>query len=202
MDAFRQRLLAQEREDMVVREVDHRARNAMMVAQSIVNLTFAEGGEDVADKIRERLAALGRAQALLSKERWSSVDFAAILNQELAPFPTLKATCTGPSVPLGPGMAQTLSLIIHELATNSVKYGAMGESDGQVFVVWDLQNELFTMNWTEQVLVPRTQGGAVGTGFGTTLIDRVVRSQLRGRLERQLSTTGFACRLEVPFIPF
>ncbi len=202
MDAFRQRLLAQEREDMVVREVDHRARNAMMVAQSIVNLTFAEGGEDVADKIRERLAALGRAQALLSKERWSSVDFAAILNQELAPFPTLKATCTGPSVPLGPGMAQTLSLIIHELATNSVKYGAMGESDGQVFVVWDLQNELFTMNWTEQVLVPRTQSGAVGTGFGTTLIDRVVRSQLRGRLERQLSTTGFACRLEVPFIPF
>ena len=107
----------------------------MMVAQSIVNLTFAEGGEDVADKIRERLAALGRAQALLSKERWSSVDFAAILNQELAPFPTLKATCTGPLVPLGPGMAQTLSLIIHELATNSVKYGAMGESDGQVCVV-------------------------------------------------------------------
>ncbi|MGZ5393806.1 MAG: hypothetical protein ACXWD3_18785, partial [Mycobacterium sp.] len=83
---------------------------------------------------------MGRAQSLLSKERWSSVDFAAILNQELAPFPTLKATCTGPSVPLGPGMAQTLSLIIHELATNSVKYGAMGESDGQVFVVWDLQN--------------------------------------------------------------
>jgi two-component sensor histidine kinase len=202
LDAFRQRLLAQEREDMVVREVDHRARNAMMVAQSIVNLTFAEGGENVADKIRERLAALGRAQALLSKERWTSVDFASILDQELAPFPSLKATCTGPSVPLGPGMAQTLSLIIHELATNSVKYGAMGESDGQVFVVWDLRKELFTMNWTEQVLQPRTQAGALGTGFGTTLIDRVVRSQLRGRLERHLSQTGFACRLEIPFIPF
>ena len=67
---------------MVVREVDHRARNAMMVAQSIVNLTFTEGGEDVADKIRERLAALGRVQALLSKERWTSVDFATILNQD------------------------------------------------------------------------------------------------------------------------
>ncbi|MBY0224204.1 MAG: PAS domain-containing protein [Hyphomicrobium sp.] len=202
MDAFRQRLLAQDREEMVVREVDHRARNAMMVAQSIVNLTFAEGGEDVADKIRERLAALGRAQALLSKERWRSVDFAAILDQEFAPFPSLKATCTGPSVPLGPGMAQTLSLIIHELATNSVKYGAMGQADGQVSVVWDLRDGLFTMNWTEQVLVPRSQSDAVRTGFGTTLIDRVVRSQLRGRLERHLSTTGFACRLEVPFISF
>ncbi len=202
MDAFRHRLVAQEREDMVVREVDHRARNAMMVAQSIVNLTFAEGGENVADNVRERLAALGRSQVLLSKERWTSVDFAALLNQELAPFPMLKATCTGPSVPLGSGMAQTLSLIIHELATNSVKYGAMGEPDGEVFVIWDLRDNLFTMNWTEQVSIPRSQVDEVGTGFGTTLIDRVVRSQLRGRLERQLRTTGFSCRLEIPFIPF
>ncbi len=200
MDAFRQRLLAQEREDMVVREVDHRARNAMMVAQSIVNLTFAEGGEDVANNVRERLAALGRSQVLLSKERWTSVDFAALLNQELAPFPSLKATCSGPLVPLDAELAQTLSLIIHELATNSVKYGAMGDPDGEVFVVWDLRDGMFTMNWTERVSSPRSQVNSVGTGFGTTLIDRVVQRQLRGRLERQLSTTGFTCRLEIPFI--
>lgn len=199
--ALRQRLLSEEREQMVVREVDHRARNAMTVAQSIVNLTFAEGGDDVADKIRHRLAALGRSQELLSKERWSSVDFAALIKQELTPFPHLTVSVQGPCVPLTPSLAQTLSLVVHELATNSVKYGAMGQPNGAVTIVWDLSDHLFWMDWTE--CLPERSAVDLdtnGSGFGTTLIDRIVRSQLRGRLTRRFDATGFACRLELPYV--
>lgn len=202
LEAFRQRLLAEEREAMVVREVDHRARNAMAVAQSIVSLTFAEGGDDVRDNVRQRLGALHRSQVLLSAERWMSLDFSTLIGQELAPFPHIQANVAGPMVPLQPSLAQTLSLVVHELVTNSVKHGAMGYAGGALSIVWRLSDGTFEMDWSEDIPEERRQDKpsvpANGSGFGTTLIERVVRGQLRGTLDRDVSAHGFTCRLRIP----
>src|SRR5258708_16779078 len=126
---------AEERQTLLVREVDHRARNALAVVQSIIRLTRAESKESYVAAVEGRITALSRAHVLLSQSRWQGANLSRILDEELAPYRRSEAeriVTTGPEVFLDPATAQILALALHELATNAAKYAAPSAPVGRV----------------------------------------------------------------------
>src|SRR5690349_16906076 len=111
---------ADERQVLLAREVDHRARNALAVIQSIIRLTRAKSVEDYVQAIEGRIKALARAHTLLSDSRWRGADLGTLVSEELAPYRAGdKVQCGGPNISLQPATAQGLALALHELATNA-----------------------------------------------------------------------------------
>src|SRR5689334_1590582 len=143
---------AEERQALLAREVDHRARNALAVTQSIVHLTRASNMKGYIAAVNGRIGALSRAHALLSESRWQGADLAKLIDDELAPYGIGGAAnieVAGPVVSLEPATAQILALALHELATNAVKYGALSSATGVVDVSWELNSGNLILQWIE-----------------------------------------------------
>jgi two-component sensor histidine kinase/CheY-like chemotaxis protein len=194
---------AVQRERMLAREIDHRARNTLAVVQSLVRQTRAASMRDLRDRIEDRIIALARTHSLLAEDHWSGVELGALVEQELAPYVSgaaPRAVFRGPTVPLTPELAQSLALVLHELTTNAVKHGALAAEDGALEVRWHIDdaNEL-VLDWLEKA----PPGSAPASeprrrGFGTQLFGAVIERQLKGRLEKRWHQAGLACRLVVP----
>jgi len=198
-----QRIRAAERERIMVREVDHRARNVLAVAQSLVRLTSADDLEAYRDKVEARMGALAGAHALLASKKWKTVELSALLEQELAPFlggAPDRVLTAGPLVALPPDLTQNVALLLHELATNAAKHGAFRTEQGRLAVTWEVDRAgNLRFAWTETVHGETSRrSDRVRAGFGTRLLDRVVRSQLGGTLEQELTESGLRCRIEFP----
>jgi two-component sensor histidine kinase len=190
---------AEERQALLAREVDHRAKNAMAIVQSIVRLTKANSISEYGAVIEGRLKALSRAHALLSDSRWQGAEFAKLVDEELAPFRSADADrirVAGPKVLLNPTTAQTLALALHELATNAVKYGALSRASGNLELKWDIEPDTIVLNWRER------GGPAVrepqSTGFGTRIITGSIERQLGGKATFDWHSDGLSCALRVP----
>jgi PAS domain S-box-containing protein len=191
---------AEERQALLAREVDHRARNALAVTQSIVHLTRANNIKGYIAAVNGRIGALSRAHALLSESRWQGADLAKLIDDELAPYQRLaeaaKSEGGGPPIALQPATAQILALALHELATNAVKYGALSSESGAVKVSWELKAGCLNLQWTESggpVTAPPTS-----RGFGTKLITATCETQLRGKAKFDWLPEGLRCTLSVP----
>jgi two-component sensor histidine kinase/DNA-binding response OmpR family regulator len=190
---------AEERQAMLAREVDHRAKNAMAIVQSFVRLTKANSISDYAEIIEGRVKALSRAHAILSDSRWQGADLTKLIEEELAPYQSGTANriaVSGQHIVLDPTTAQTLALALHELATNAAKYGALSHASGKLEVRWDFQADTVVINWRESsgppTRVPRT------TGFGTRIITSSVERQLGGKAAFDWCPEGLRCVLRVP----
>jgi PAS domain S-box-containing protein len=190
---------AEERQALLAREVDHRARNALAVAQSIVRLTRASSVDAHVRAVEGRIRALSRAHVLLSESRWQGADLARLVEEELAPYRLSGAdriVASGPEIVLQPATAQTFALALHELATNAAKYGALSGDSGQVRVTWVLRPGSVTLEWCETdgpaIEPPREQG------YGTRLITASIERQLGGRAVFEWHPQGLLCRLTVP----
>jgi len=190
---------AEERQALLAREVDHRAKNAMAIVQSIVRLTKASNISEYGAVIEGRIKALSRAHALLSDSRWQGAEFAKLVDEELAPFRSTdpeRIRVSGPKVLLNPTTAQTLALALHELATNAVKYGALSQSSGNLELKWDFEPDTIVLNWRERggppVRAPQS------TGFGTRIITGSVERQLGGKATFDWRPDGLNCVLRVP----
>ena len=132
---------ALDRQAILAREVDHRAKNALAVVQSILHLTRADDVPGYVAAVEGRIRALSRAHDLLSHSRWEGASLGRLIDEELEPYRTRDAdriVTTGPPVVLQPFVAQTLALALHELATNAAKYGALSHPAGRVSVEWEL----------------------------------------------------------------
>ena len=141
---------ADERQVLLAREVDHRARNTLAVIQSIIRLTRAKSVDDYVHAVEGRIKALARAHTLLSDSRWRGADLATLVAEELAPYRAGdKIRCGGPDVSLQPATAQGLALALHELATNAAKHGALSSPAGKVTLEWELESEALTLRWSE-----------------------------------------------------
>jgi PAS domain S-box-containing protein len=194
-----ERKLAEERQVLLAREVDHRARNALAVVQSIVRLTRAGSINDYVGAVEGRIRALSRAHMLLSRSRWEGADLRKLVEEELAPYrtgETESVAAIGPEVVLQPATAQALALALHELATNAAKYGALSTATGNVKLKWELEPDHLVLQWTE------TGGPAVkppsSEGYGTRVIGASIERQLGGRAGFDWRPEGLQCFLSLP----
>jgi PAS domain S-box-containing protein len=193
------RKAAEERQALLAREVDHRAKNALALVQSIVRLTRASDIKAYTTAVEGRIRALSRAHTILSLSRWQGADMSGLVEEELAPYRTgesIKATADGPNVSLQPAAAQSLALALHELVTNAAKYGALSAMAGRVSLMWELNPGSLVVRWTE------TGGPATRTpstpGFGTRIITACVEGQLGGQAQFDWRPEGLQCTLTMP----
>jgi len=190
---------AEERQTLLVREVDHRARNALAVVQSIIRLTRAESKEAYIAAVEGRIIALSRAHVLLSQSRWQGANLSRILDEELAPHRRSEAekiVTTGPEVFLEPATAQILALALHELATNAAKYGALSSAFGRVTLSWELGPGCLVLHWAESG-GPTVQPPS-SKGYGTRVIGASVERQLDGSATFDWHPDGLRFTMSIP----
>ena len=188
---------AEERQVLLAREVDHRARNALAVIQSIIRLTHAKTVDDYVQAIEGRIKALARAHTLLSDSRWNGADLATLVADELAPYRAGdKVQCKGPDISLQPATAQGLALALHELATNAAKHGALSSPAGKIRLDWDLQPDALTLHWVENggpvIGAPSTRN------FGLKVIVASIEQQLSGKTAFEWNPKGLRCVFSIP----
>jgi PAS domain S-box-containing protein len=190
---------AEERQTLLSREIDHRARNALSVVQSIMRLSRGKSRREYVAVVEGRIGALARTHDLLSKSRWIGADLSTIVSDELAPYRdgNGRIAASGPHVTLPPATAQILALAFHELATNAAKYGALSSAAGCVRLAWELQHGCLIVKWAESsgspVRAPTRQG------YGIKMISASVERQLGGDARFDWRPEGFQCTLSVPF---
>ena len=194
---------ASERQDLLTRELDHRAKNVLAVVQAALRLTRADDMAGFVRAIEGRVAALARAQTLLARDRWAGADLRALLRGELAAFldggSGPRTELHGPVVALPPGAAQPLAMAIHELATNAVKYGALSAPDGRLSIGWQVEDKgsrTLRLRW-EETGGPPTAGPPARRGFGSRVLERTLRDQLGGAASMAWNG-GLTCEIDLP----
>jgi len=190
---------AEERQVLLAREVDHRARNALALVQSIVRLTRADNIKSYIAAVDGRIAALARAHTLLAQSRWQGADLARLVDEELAAYrggDAQRIVASGPDVSLEPRTAQTLALALHELSTNAAKYGALSVLSGRVQLTWELQSHSLVLRWAENGGPPAVPPAS--PGFGIKVISASVERQLEGEARFDWQREGLYCSLTVP----
>jgi PAS domain S-box-containing protein len=192
-----ERKRAEERQNLLIREVDHRAKNALALAQSIVRLTRGESVKAYMQAVEGRIGALARVHTILSLSSWQGAEITKLVREELAPyFVGDQIAFSGSSVQLQPATAQTLAMALHELVTNSAKYGALSTVVGRLSIDWKVEADALKMLWEER------NGPAVAEpvsrGFGTRSVIASIESQLGGHAEFDWRPEGLICRLSVP----
>jgi len=189
----------EEKERLLVREVDHRAKNVLAIVQALARLTPFQSKEQYLHDYLGRISALGRVHGLLSTNQWSHVDLERLLADELAPMAGERRgrlSLMGETVSLGPSVAQPLSMIIHELATNAVKYGSLHDDAGSLVVNWRLQpNGSVELLWAERCSAK--VGAPAKSGFGASLIDNAIK-QIGGQILREWGEHGLLCTIAFP----
>ncbi len=188
---------AEERQVLLAREVDHRARNALAVIQSIIRLTRAKSVDEYVLAIEGRIKALARAHTLLSDSRWHGADLATLVSEELAPYRGGdKIIYRGPDISLQPATAQGLALALHELATNAAKHGALSSTSGRVSLEWELQPADLCLHWVESrgpsIAHPSTRN------FGLKVIVASIEQQLGGKIAFDWNRQGLRCSFSIP----
>jgi PAS domain S-box-containing protein len=192
-----ERKRAEERQNLLAREVDHRAKNALALAQSIVRLTRGANVKDYIQAVEGRINALARVHTILSLSSWQGAEIGKLVDEELAPY------CSGDQIELQgrelqlqPATAQTLALVLHELITNSVKYGALSALTGRLRVKWDVVAHSLQLLWEERGGPPVNKPES--RGFGTRSVIASIESQLGGRAEFDWHPAGLVCSISVP----
>src|SRR4030081_2004105 len=190
---------AEERQNLLAREVDHRAKNALALAQSIVRLTRGDNVKAYVRAVEGRISALARVHTILSLSSWQGAKNGKLCREELAPYAMGdQIALSGSEVQLQPATAQTLALALHELVTNSAKYGALSTLSGRLSIEWEMQGDFLMLAWEET-------GGPIvrkptSRGFGTRSVIASIESQLGGKALFDWRSEGLVCRLSVPLM--
>lgn len=199
--------------EVLVTELQHRTRNLIGVVNSIAKQTMAHTGptEAFREEFGHRMAALSRVQGLLSRARQEPITLRALLTLELQALGATegeRVQLDGPWVRVRPTNVQTLALVIHELATNARKYGALSEGGGRLSVAWQLQSadegQRVFIDWREDDLSPTDDGPSAaerGGGYGRQLIERALPYSLGATTTYELGRTELRCTIDLPLDP-
>jgi two-component system CheB/CheR fusion protein len=198
---------AKELQKTLLEELQHRVRNILAVIRSMVRRTHEESqtAEDFIQHLEGRLGALARTQVLLTRTVDAGVDLDTLIRGELLAHSAGKdqVRISGPDVELPAKAAEVLTLAIHELTTNSVKYGALMEPKARIDIDWDVGemdgDRRLKLRWSES-RVPMVQPAPLREGFGTELITRRVAYELRGTGTLQMRPGGILCTLDFPLL--
>lgn len=191
---------AEQRQNLLAREVDHRAKNALALAQSIVRLTRGDNVKSYIRSVEGRINALARVHTVLSLSSWQGAEIRGLIDAELAPYSIGdQIVLSGSELQLQPATAQTLALALHELVTNSAKYGALSTLSGRLSINWENQQGLLRLLWEETGGPPVQE--PTSRGFGTRSVIASIQSQLGGEARFDWRSEGLLCHLSVPLSP-
>lgn len=185
-------------EHRLLREVDHRAMNALALVDGIVRLSAASDPKRYAASIQGRVHAIGRAHSALAASGWTSVLLEDLLRAELGPSGTAHVSLSGPSIKVVAVQVQPLALVFHEMFSNATQHGALSTIDGFLNVEWeaDVEQGRMRLSWRET-------GGPASPekrpkGFGATMIKAIVERQLGGKVRNVWASDGLKAQLELP----
>jgi PAS domain S-box-containing protein len=187
---------SQEQIAILAHEAEHRSKNMLANVQAAVSLSHSDSCEGLKQAIEGRIRALANVHSLFVETRWIGAELSTIAAQELAPYcekDRTRVRTDGPQVLLEPNAAQAIAVILHELATNAAKYGALSVADGQLDLQWSYEpNGQLHLRWME------TGGPTVQEptrkGFGRGIIERLI-AQLKGKMRFDWRATGLVCEI-------
>lgn len=189
---------AQTQQEVLIRELNHRVKNMLAVVIGLTRHTLSDGRTDpqTLTSLLGRLQSMSRTYELLSAEQWTEVCVRELIAHEIAIFGTHRICADGDVIRLSPEVALPLSMVLHELATNAAKYGALSNEAGHVDIHWEASNSQFKLTWSE-IDGPKVKPGEQ-SGFGLTLLKGQIEHQLGGTAELAFRPDGFRAQLAVP----
>ncbi len=190
---------SQEQIATLAREAEHRSKNLLANVQATVKLSQSDTPEGLKRAIEGRIRALANVHSLFVETRWIGAELSTVATQELAPYSKgaeTRVRIEGPQILLKPDIAQAIAMILHELATNAAKYGALSTAEGHTELKWSHEADgQLTLRWTEmggpEVQTPTRQG------FGTRVIEGMV-GQLKGKTRFDWCAEGLVCEIALP----
>lgn len=200
---------ALERYHLVLKEMNHRVKNLFTLAGGVVTLSARSAAtpKELAEAVRERLAALARAHDLTLPDVTNggqkpdrTTTLPTLVQTIIAPFVNqghARVTISGPDVPVRGGAVMSVALLLHEFATNAAKYGALFSQGGHVDVTWSIWKDELLLAWREQGGPPLT-GPPANEGFGSLLARLTVTGQLAGKITRDWNKDGLTINLSAP----
>ncbi len=197
-----ERAIAESQREILVHELAHRVKNTLATVQSIASLSFRHSqGPEALREFQDRLQALVRSHDLLTRKNWANADIAEIAKVALAPLREEKShrfVLSGPPVDLPPTTAVPVAMIMHELCTNALKYGALSNDHGTIEIHWtaepDPHGAALSLTWSEAggptVACPEREG------FGSRLIANLTK-QMHGSYDVRYPPSGFICHIKI-----
>ena len=191
-------LVREKHRDLLINELNHRVKNTLVLVQSLAAQTLKRAPSLAAGiaALEGRILALSRAHDVLTRENWESTSLRSVVRSALQPFgEERRIESDGPAVRLRPKAALAVGLVVHELATNAVKYGALSQPNGRVHVHWTADAGRLTLNWQESGVA--ISDAEPRSGFGSVLMSGLI-GDLGGSIESQFGASGLSCRIEFP----
>ncbi len=180
-------------------EAEHRVKNILATVQATVNLSQSDSPDGLKQAIEGRIKALAEVHTLFVQSRWAGAELSSIVKQELAPYlreDERRVQIDGPALLLEPKAAQVIAVVLHELATNAVKYGSLSNRMGRVEVKWSCEtDERLRLRWTESGGPPAKP--PTHQGFGTRVVGRILE-QSKGEICLDWKPAGLACEISLP----
>jgi PAS domain S-box-containing protein len=198
-----ERKRAEERQRLLIRELDHRVKNALASVATVAQRTREGSGsmDEFLQVFDGRIQSMANAHALLSRNHWHGVSLADVVHSELAPYVGAgSAVVGGPEVMLTAEATQPIAIVLHELVTNASKYGALTSARGRITVRWDLPHELtqagLELEWIESGGPPCRIPSQ--PGYGTRAIRSLIPYELEGTVDLAFAADGVRCKIELP----
>lgn len=190
---------AQERQGLLVNELNHRVKNTLATIQSIAWQTFKGLSPDAVERFTGRLTVLSKAHSLLTTSAWHKAAVRDIVTAAVDPFDLERFAVEGPDCDVHPKVAVSLSMVLHELATNALKHGALSTPAGGVSIRWSCNhspehNEL-DLTWAEHGGPPVAE--PTSRGFGSRLIERQLGLEFGGIAKLEFAPGGVVCRMHL-----
>jgi PAS domain S-box-containing protein len=189
----------EEKEQLLIQEINHRAKNILSVVDAIAHQTATGDPEDFIERFSERIQALSANQDLLVQNEWRGIEIEDLARAQLAHFADLigsRIAVNGPKLRLKTTGAQAVGLALHELATNAGKYGALSTDQGCVDFCWGTRGDTLTMSWTEHEGPPVSPPNR--RGFGTVVMEALTERSVDGTVDLDYSPSGVTWRLTCP----
>jgi len=188
---------SEEHQKILVGELNHRVMNLLGVVNSFAKQTF-EGAGSLDVKVPAligRLQAMSRAYALLVKSDWKNVSLDEVIRQEANQYDLARISIDGPDVQLKPQLGLSMGLVVHELAVNAMRHGALRESNGQIKISWHSDGDALDLTWQEKNGPPAIAPDA--EGFGLTLIRGEIEYRLGGTVRTEFDEAGLRVKLNM-----
>ena len=183
-------------ERALLREIEHRAKNALALVQGIVRLSTANTVDEFASRVQGRVDALSKAHTVLAEACWQDVPLDRLIRAEVEPFGTQRVCLEGPHVAITAAQVQPLALVLHEVIANAAFHGALSMPTGTLSISWTP-----VQGWT-QIEIHEAGGPTPANdrapGFGMKIMDAIIKRQLRGSVDYDWRPGGLTSVLKLP----